>query len=382
MVSLDSTLVMGSKDKVGGDTQDRHILYGKYLTNLSIVVYSKKEQKLIKKRLSDNVVVYPTSSRKGLFLRDAYKISENICRENKIDVITTQDPLLTGLVGYLLKRKYDIPFNVQLHGNYLNNQYWLGQSKLNYPLNMLGNFVVNKADTIRVVSDEVRRNLVIKSKFPSEKLIVFPVFVSIRKFAGPQSINHSERFSGFENTILFVGRLSEEKNVESLLLAARKVLDRYPKTLFLIVGDGQMRQKLEKFARELKVEPNVRFEGAISYENIPSYYQYCDLLVLPSKHEGWGRVVIEALSCGKPVVVSDTCGVSEFVAEAKGGFVFPVDNHEIQSEQLLHLLQNSELRTIMGERGKERVMETMDINQNAHKYVELFRKTIELAGAK
>lgn len=374
MISLDSTLAM-DKDKVIGDSQDRHILYGKYLTNLFIVVYSKREQRLTTKRLSENVVVYPTSSRKGFFVWDAYKISKRICRENKIDVITTQDPLSTGLVGYLLKRKLKIPLNVQLHGDYLNNDFWLKESILNRFLNISGNFIIRRADSIRAVSNNTRNNLVSKIGVLNEKLIVFPVFVN----TDSENIGYEKQYSKFKNVVLFVGRLSREKNVETLLIAAQKVLNKSPQTLFLIVGDGQKRKDLERFSQELEIEGNVKFEGAVGYKQIRSYYQLCDILVLPSKHEGWGRVVIEALACAKPVIVSDACGVAEFVLNEECGFVFPVDRPDILVEKITYSLEHPELREKMGERGQRYVKENLDIEKNAHKYREMYEKTVELA---
>lgn len=379
MISADSTLAM-DKDKVIGDSQDRHILYGRYLSKLFIVVRSRKDQNRKMRKLSDNVVVYPTGSRKTLsFIWDAHRISKRICRGNKIDVITTQDPLFTGLVGYMLSRKFKIPLNVQLHGNYLNNEFWLKESKLNFLFNILGNYIAKRADSIRVVADRIGNGLASRLNIPPEKFTTLPVFTDIDKFVNSQKVNLREKYLEFENFILFVGRLTPTKNIEVLLIAARKVLDKCPKTLFLIAGNGKMREEWERFACQLEIEQNVSFEGTVSHENIPSYYQSCDLLVLPSKHEGWPRVVTEALACRKPVIVSDACAISEFVINGECGFTFQSHNPQILAEQIIYLLQNPQVRNEMGKKGRECVKETMDINKNAYKNAELYRKTIELA---
>lgn len=380
MIGLDSTLAM-DKEKVIGDSQDRHILYGKYLSNLFYIAPSKREQKLKVKELSDNVIVYPTNSRNILtFIWDAYRIGRKVCKENKIDVITTQDPLLTGLVGYLLKRKFKIPLNVQLHGNYLDNDFWLKDSKLFRILNMIGKFVVKRADCVRVVSSIIKNTLINKLGIPSEKIITFPVFTDVSKFENSASKDNLKgKYRDFDNFVLFVGALIKRKNVESLVSAARDVIKKYPKTLFLIVGEGKERTKLSKLATKLKVGQNIRFEGKVTQKDLPSYYQMCNLFVLPSKEDGWGRVVIEALACGKPVIVSDACGVSDVVISAECGFVFPVNRADILAERIIYLLDNPELREEMGRIGKELVIEKLDIKKNAYKYRELYEKTIELA---
>jgi len=380
MISLDSTLVT-DKEKAIEDTQDRHILYGKYLSQLFIVVRSGKSVKA--RKLSDKVTVYPAASGSFFFVWDAYRISSRICRQNKIDVITTQDPLLTGVVGYLIRKKFKIPLNVQLHGNYLNNDVWLKQSKLNYLLNMVGNYIVKKADSIRVVAQRIGQRLASKLNIPAEKFITLPVPTNVARFINyQQDENLKEKIAKFENVVLFVGRLSKEKNVEALLVAAKKVLPTYPRTSFLIVGDGPMREDLQKLAGRLEIGQNASFEGSVSYNNVPGYYHSCDILVLPSKHEGWGRVAIEGLACGKPVIVSDACGVAELVLERECGFTFPQDSPGILADRIMYLLENPKIREKMGVRGREYVKETMDIEKNAPKFAELYRRTVELVEKK
>ena len=382
MISLDSTLAM-DKNKIIGDSQDRHILYGKYLSNLFIIVPSPKGVKLGIKKLSVNVTVYPTPSHGLRFVWDAYKIGRRICKENKIDVITTQDPLLTGLVGYLLKRKFNIPFNVQLHGNYLDNEFWLKNSKLFHVWNMIGKFVVKGADCVRVVSSIIRDTLINKLGISSEKVITFPVFTDVSKFENSGlKDNLKEKYRDFENIVLFVGALIKRKNIESLLSAAPDVINKYPKTLVLIIGEGEEKVQLSKLSTKLGIEQNIRFEGKVTQEELPSYYQACSLFVLPSKEDGWGRVVIEALACGKPVIVSDACGVSDVVTNAECGFVFPIDRADILAEKIIYPLEHPELSKKMGERGRRYVIETLDIKKNAYKYREVYERTIELAKRK
>jgi len=164
MIGTDETLAM--EEKTIGDAEDRHVLYGEYVSSLFIVVYSGKGLKT--RKLSDKVTVYPTGSRNFrisplngfVFLFDAYRIAKRICQGNKINLITTQDPLFTGLVGYLLKRKYKIPIEMHLHGDYLDNKYWLKEGVINFFLNKLGRRLITRADGIRVVSSRIKSKLI------------------------------------------------------------------------------------------------------------------------------------------------------------------------------------------------------------------------------
>ena len=109
MISGDTTLAM-DKEKVIGNSQDRHILYGRYLSNLFIVLISPKRMGLKTKRLSENVVVYPTSSRKFLFLWDAYRIAKKICQSNALFAVVVNviigDRWAAGM-GITLQGKLD-----------------------------------------------------------------------------------------------------------------------------------------------------------------------------------------------------------------------------------------------------------------------------------
>jgi glycosyltransferase involved in cell wall biosynthesis len=174
--------------------------------------------------------------------------------------------------------------------------------------------------------------------------------------------------------VLYVGALSKTKNVRVLLESASLVIKDFPKTLFLIVGEGKEKEELLKLAKGLG--GNVRFEGEIAHQEIGKYYHACDILVLPSLHEGWGRVVIESLGFGKPVIVSEACGVSELVANLGCGFIFPANRPDVLAEKICLLLKDPGLRKEMGKKGKRYVLNNLDIKKNAHMYRKLLEETL------
>jgi len=377
MISLDSTLLM-DKEKVIRDSEERHILYGKYLSHLFIVVRAGKGKKA--RRLSDNVTVYPAASGSLCFVWDAYRISSRISRENKIDIITTQDPLLTGIVGYLMKKRYNIPLNMQLHGNYLDNEFHLKNSKLFPILNIIGKSIVKKADYIRAVSSLVEDDLVSKVGIPRERIVTFPVFINTDKFMSiSKTTMVQDKYIRFDNIVIFVGELIRRKNIEAFINAASEVIKNHPRTLFLIIGEGPEKMRLLNMVIRLGLRQNVKFEGKVANQHLPSYYQASSLFVLPSKEDGWGSVTVEALASGKPVIVSDACGTKDIVDRANCGFVFPANRPDILAQKIIYLLDNPKIGGDMGERGKEYVKEALDIHKNVFKYKELYQKTMELA---
>ncbi|MDA8631249.1 glycosyltransferase family 4 protein [Litoricolaceae bacterium] len=131
---------------------------------------------------------------------------------------------------------------------------------------------------------------------------------------------------------MFVGQLIERKRVDHLIQALAKCLA-YDFE-FVIVGDGPMRTRWEAIASE--VLPNrVRWEGRISMDEVPQQLANADCLVLPSRHDGWGAVVSEALMVGTTVVCSDACGSSGIVSESGFGGVFSSEDRD----SLVFLLQ-------------------------------------------
>jgi glycosyltransferase involved in cell wall biosynthesis len=368
MIGLDRTLAT-DKEGIVGDSQKRHILYGKQLSNLFIIVPFKN--KIKEKKLSDNVFVYPINSGNLLsFALRAYRFSKNIFRKNKIDIITTQDPFFTGVVGYFLRKRYKVPLIVQLHSDFLNNKYWLMESKLNYLLNIIGKFVVKKADGIRVVSKSIKEHLINLGISP-EKIFIIPIFTDTEKFI-KSDLTVRKKYSAYKNIVLFVGRLMPVKNLSMLLNAVPLILTKHPQTLFLIVGEGSEKARLEMLVNELNIGSNVIFEGNVSYDRLADYYASCDIFVLPSNYEGWGRVVIEALASGKPVIMTDVGCANDIVINGENGFVIKRNDHFLLAQKIIYLIENPLLRKKMGENGRKLVTQKLDVKKNTYKFTEMY----------
>lgn len=379
MISLDRTLFTG-KEKAVGDAQDRHIKYGELVSNLFIVVYSPRDMKLKSKKLSDNVFVYPACHRNAFsYLWNSYTIAKKLCEKNRIDLIVTQDPLTTGLVGYLLKRKYEIPILMHLHGDYIDNKYWLKESFINPCLNKLGKWLLKKADGIRVVSSGIKKQLINKG-IPKNRVYVVPTPVNLSKFSEFSATElHKIRQKYLleeGKVVLFVGRLSKEKNIPNLLKAASIVISKYSNTKFLICGDGDERGNLERISQKLGIEDSVIFLGNIPHDDLPNYYRTCDFFVLPSDHEGFGKVLLEAAMAEKPAVATNLPGPLDIVVNHKTGFLIPPRNHEQLAQKLTELIENPEFAITMGKNAKKHVMKNFDNEKNIQKIVNMWEEVI------
>lgn len=122
--------------------------------------------------------------------------------------------------------------------------------------------------------------------------------------------------------MLFVGGLSPEKNIPLLLEALAELRTRGENGFALdIVGDGNYRREYEALTIRLKLTDIVTFHGLKAKHEVAEFMRQCDFLVLPSKAETFGCVLVEAMACGKPVLATDQGGPSEIITPQTGTLV-------------------------------------------------------------
>ena len=177
-----------------------------------------------------------------------------------------------------------------------------------------------------------------------------------------------------EFVVGFAGRLVEEKGVDMLLQAASE-LD----VKIEILGSGPLRDQLIRQAERLEMSCRVEFRDPIPSGQMSAFYQGLDVLVLPSRTrpnwvEQFGRVLIEAMACGVPVVGSD-CGESPHVI-GDAGIVFSEGNVEMLQSSLRELMTDVALREDLARRGRARVLEQYTQAQVAERTVALYRRML------
>jgi glycosyltransferase involved in cell wall biosynthesis len=152
-----------------------------------------------------------------------------------------------------------------------------------------------------------------------------------------------------------VSALTPHKGHEHLIQAASRVLDTFPSTRFLIVGDGLLRTGLEAQAKSLNIHSSVIFTG--ERKDIPEILSLMDVFVLPSfSREGLGLAIIEAMAVERPVVATEIGGIPEAVIKGKTGLLVPPGDSEAMAKAIIQLLQDPEKAKSMGEKGRARVM--------------------------
>lgn len=367
MISLDRAL-LGEKVSTG-DVVARHKDYGQYLGKLDIIICTKKGYQT--KKLADNVFCYPTnSSTKLSYLTKSLKIARQLFSGNSYDLIVCQDPFLTGLAGYLIKRKFNTKLLVHFHGDFWHNPYWLKENFLNRPLLFLSKFIVNKSDAIRVVSKGIKRKLV-NSGLAASKIKVISTPVNLKTFqkADNQTVfSIKSEFSG-KKIIFWAGRMAAEKNLPFLLHAFKKIITKYHEAVLLLGGSGKEFIKIQKLVVQLGLSKQVKLLGHINYSQLPNYYQAADIFVFPSLHESFGKVLLEAAASAKPAVASATTGAKEIIINNKTGWLVPINNQKQFINKTLKLLENEKLAAKMGAAAYNYVAKEFSYQKNIQEVV-------------
>jgi glycosyltransferase involved in cell wall biosynthesis len=187
-------------------------------------------------------------------------------------------------------------------------------------------------------------------------------------------------------TLLTVSRLDETeryKGHDVVLRALLEVREKVPGVLYIAVGDGNDRPRLEKLACSLGLGNSVRFAGAVSFEKLMTYYRDCDVFLMPSntvldesppKGEGFGIVFLEAMACGKPVVGPNFGAPSEFICHEKHGLlVNPEDSGDV-ARALITLLTSPNRAQEMGAAGRDWVQREYCYEQFCKRVRLLFRE--------
>ena len=198
------------------------------------------------------------------------------------------------------------------------------------------------------VASEYMKQLLVQNGFARERIsLLAPHFF-------PDSFNPPFVPPEDEHTILFAARLEIEKGLPYLLRALRQL----PRPIrLMIAGDGTQRARYEQLSAELKLENRVVFLGWQSEEELANLYRRCALLVMPGVFpEPFGKVGVEALSHGRPVVAFDVGGVSIWLRNKENGLlVKPADAHRL-AEAIARLLADDKRRLEMGRRGQQNVL--------------------------
>ena len=179
--------------------------------------------------------------------------------------------------------------------------------------------------------------------------------------------------SGEALVIVYVGRLSPEKELPSLLGAFARIAPGHPEAILALVGDGPSRATLAAAVSNLGLGEKVRFTGVVSAADVLKWLQASDVFALVSSLEGFPCSLIEAMSAGLPSIVTDIPANTQLIEHETHGLLVPLRDEESIAAGMLRLLGDRGLRTRLGSSARSRIRENYSSEKVAQQYEALFR---------
>ncbi|MBQ3032234.1 MAG: glycosyltransferase [Anaerotignum sp.] len=209
------------------------------------------------------------------------------------------------------------------------------------------------SDKIIAVSRAVRRSMVHAGTSPEQIAVVYNGIEPIAIPAAEEKAALLQSYGGKagEMVVGMVARLEEVKDHETFLLAAQNVLEHRRDVRFYIVGDGSLRDELERRAYELGISSNVTFTGFI--KDVEKIEAALDIAVITSKAEALCLSIIESMIAGIPAVGTDSGGVAEVIKHGENGFLVPIGDADQLAERIEELLADDAKRKAFGEHAKK-----------------------------
>jgi len=352
-IGLDRALL---EDHGGSESQMRQILYAQEIpAEISHLVKASPTSRGERMVLGNGLVrIIPIPVRHwAMFPLAAIRAGSRVLRQEKIDIIQAQEPILCGLVGLCLSRCYRVPLIVGAFTDQVANPAWSSASLVNRLADVVGRAVYKRADAIRADSLAVMQRLQ-ASGFPQTHFIPF-LITNAEMLAQPAAKAATVRRTllGGRNgpLLLAVARLEPEKNMELMLQAVESIVKSVNGVVLAVVGDGSLRKKLQpRFEAEW-----VRWLGWIPNTELAAYYQAADLSLLSSDIESSARVLTESLLAGTPALTTDTAGAREVVEDTRSGRIVPTGDLEAFTRALLELCENPQQLEDMGKHGQKMV---------------------------
>jgi glycogen synthase len=180
-------------------------------------------------------------------------------------------------------------------------------------------------------------------------------------------------------TLLFIGQLTPRKGYDLIVRALPNVLRRHPDTVLQIVSglNPADRARMEQMARQLGVAAQVMFLGRVDDVQLHGLFRNASLYITPTRYEGFGLTLLEAMACGAAIIASDIPVVNEIVHHAENGWLVRYDDPGALAEGIVHLLDRPELRRRLIVGGARTLRERFDGAQLITQVERIYRRSID-----
>ncbi|MBC8386329.1 MAG: glycosyltransferase family 4 protein [Gammaproteobacteria bacterium] len=297
----------------------------------------------------------------------------SLVKKNCIHQIHCGRCLPEGVFGYLMKKLYNIPYLCYIHGEDVE------AASSSRELSYIVKKVLDNASRLITNSKNSQRILINHWKVNPDKTVVLNPGMDSKRFIPARYNLETRKKLGWDNrsVVLTVGRLQKRKGQDMLIQALLRIKKDIPDILYAIIGGGEEKEHLQTLVEKLNLKENVQFCSEISDEEMIQCYQQCTLFALPNRTigkdiEGFGMVLAEAQSCGRPVLAGDSGGTVETMIIGETGYIVDCTSSEILAKKIIALLKEPDLLSAMGQKARKHAEETLDWDVHTQKAIKIF----------
>jgi glycosyltransferase involved in cell wall biosynthesis len=296
-------------------------------------------------------------------------VRRRFVERKRIDLVTTYDPLKTGLIGVVASRLLSACLVPEVNGSYASHYNYLDRAPR---LSRVYAFIYTQVMKVVLTFSHG-----IKYQYPGQIAFfdrwvgarpvgVFPNLVSLEAF----------RHISEEKEVLIVGFPFWRKGIDVAISAFKLIADDFPDWTLKILG---WYPDLGLLNGHIAGHPRIHHHEAVPQSEMPGHVGCCAMLCCPSRSEGVPRVLMEAMMAGKPRIGSRVDGIPVVIQDGYDGFLFANEDHHELSQKMVALMRDSDLRATMGRRGRERVLREFSRERYSDQLVSLYLRVLERA---
>jgi glycosyltransferase involved in cell wall biosynthesis len=286
-------------------------------------------------------------------------------KKQKVDAVICYEPMFTGVIGVILKIMLGCKLIIELNSSNLAEAIITeGKGSLKarvkgFVCMSLRGFSLFFADGIKLLTRGQEDSL--EEKYKKKVVVCFHDYVPTHFFKAENPV--------FEKSILFIGFPFHRKGIDLLIKAFEALEKQHPSFSLRLIGyliEGEAKEILGSWSERVK------FIKPMYYEELKEEFSKCYCLVLPSREEGMGRVLLEAMASSKPVIGANVGGIPDLVEDGVNGYLFEREDIEGLSQKLNALLSDEPLARLLGKGGEKTIEEKF----SSQRYCEYFKAMI------
>jgi 1,2-diacylglycerol 3-alpha-glucosyltransferase len=226
-----------------------------------------------------------------------------------------------------------------------------------------------------IAPSETIKNL-LRARRIRKRIAVLPTGIQLKKFDRVKRSKEVRKRFGIDGEfILHAGRISREKNIETVIHALPLLLKHHPGLELVITSKGPWLGQVKKEVQKLGLEDSIIFTGYVSDDDLIRLYKEAELSVIASEAETQGLVIIEAMACGTPVVGSDYLAIPETIKNGKNGLLFKLHDEHDLAEKAGKILGSGVLRKKLS-KGARATSKQNTIEKRTEELVDIYRQNI------